>query len=102
MKPDKARAVFAADIPARQAAAFVAAQRPVAASVFTEPVERTAPAALPKYAVIPTGDHAIAPAAERFMADRAGAKTVEVNGASHLVALSQPSAVTQVIERAAR
>jgi len=36
------------------------------------------------------------------MADRAGAKTVEVNGASHLVALSQPSAVTQVIERAAR
>jgi pimeloyl-ACP methyl ester carboxylesterase len=102
IKPDTARAVFAADIPARQAAVFVAAQRPVAASAFGEPIERTAPAALPKYAVIPTGDHAIAPAAERFMADRAGAKTVEIDGASHLVALSQPSAVTQVIERAAR
>jgi pimeloyl-ACP methyl ester carboxylesterase len=102
IKPDNARAVFAADIPARQAAVFVAAQRPVAASAFSEPIERTAPAALPKYAVIPTGDHAIAPAAEHFMADRAGARTVEIDGASHLVMLSQPSAVTQVIERAAR
>jgi pimeloyl-ACP methyl ester carboxylesterase len=102
VKPDNARAVFAADIPARQAAIFVAAQRPVAAAAFGEPVEKTAPAALPKYAVIPTGDHAIAPAAERFMANRSGAKVVEINGASHLVALSQPSAVTEVIERAAR
>jgi pimeloyl-ACP methyl ester carboxylesterase len=102
IKPDNARAVFAADIPAREAAIFVAAQRPVAAAAFGEPVEKTAPAALPKYAVIPTGDHAIPPAAERFMAKRAGAKIVEIQGASHLVALSQPSAVTQVIERAAR
>jgi pimeloyl-ACP methyl ester carboxylesterase len=102
IKPETARAVFAADIPARQAAVFVAAQRPVAASAFTEPIQETAPAALPKYAVVPTGDHAIAPAAERFMANRAGAKTVEIDGASHLVALSQPSAVTKVIEQAAR
>jgi pimeloyl-ACP methyl ester carboxylesterase len=102
IKPDTARAVFAADIPARQAAVFVAAQRPVAASAFSEPIERTAPAALPKYAVIPTGDHAIAPAAERFMANRAGAKITEVQGASHLVAVSQPSTVTKVIEQAAR
>jgi pimeloyl-ACP methyl ester carboxylesterase len=101
IKPDTARAVFAADIPARQAAVFVAAQRPVTASAFSEPIERTAPAALPKYAVIPTGDHAIAPAAERFMADRAGAKTVEIPGASHLVMLSHPSTVTKLIEQAA-
>ena len=92
----------AADIPARQGAVFLAAQRPVAASAFTEPVEKTAPAALPKYAVIPTGDKAIAPAAERFMATRAGAKKVEVRGASHFVFVSQPAAVTKVIERAAR
>jgi pimeloyl-ACP methyl ester carboxylesterase len=102
IKPDTARAVFAADIPARQAAVFVAAQRPVAASAFSEPIERTAPAALPKYAVIPTGDHAIAPAAERFMANRAGAKITEIPGASHLVMLSQPSTVTNQIEQAAR
>jgi pimeloyl-ACP methyl ester carboxylesterase len=100
--PAGAGPVLAADVPARQAAVFVAAQRPIAASAFGEPVAETAPAALPKYAVIPTGDHAIAPAAERFMANRAGAKITEVEGASHLVMVSQPSAVTKAIEQAAR
>ena len=102
LKPEKAGPILAADIPARQGAVFLAAQRPVAAAAFSEPVQETAPAALPKYAVIPTGDKAIAPAAERFMATRAGATKVEVPGASHLVAVSQPGAVAQVIERAAR
>jgi pimeloyl-ACP methyl ester carboxylesterase len=102
LKPETAGPILAADIPAQQGAVFLAAQRPVAAAAFSEPVEETAPAALPKYAVIPTGDKAIAPAAERFMATRAGATKVEIAGASHLVAVSQPSAVTQVIERAAR
>lgn len=102
LNPATAGPVLGADIPARQGAVFLAAQRPVAASAFSEPVEKSAPAALPKYAVIPTGDKAIAPAAERFMATRAGATKVEIDGASHLVAVSQPAAVTKVIERAAR
>jgi pimeloyl-ACP methyl ester carboxylesterase len=102
IKPDNARAVFAADLPARQASIFVASERPIIASAFDEPVAETAPTTLPKYAVIPTGDHAIAPAAERFMAKRAHATITEIPGASHLVALSQPAAVTSVIERAAR
>jgi pimeloyl-ACP methyl ester carboxylesterase len=102
LKPETAGPILAADIPAQQGAVFLASQRPVAAAAFSEPVQETAPAALPKYAVIPTGDKAIAPAAERFMATRAGATKVEIPGASHLVAVSQPSAVTQVIERAAR
>ncbi|MFC5262109.1 alpha/beta fold hydrolase [Kribbella qitaiheensis] len=102
LNPATAGPVLGADIPARQGAVFLAAQRPVAASAFSEPVEKSAPAALPKYAVIPTGDKAIAPAAERFMATRAGATKVEIEGASHLVAVSQPAAVTKVIERAAR
>lgn len=102
LKPETAGPILAADIPARQGAVFLAAQRPVSAAAFSEPVQKTAPAALPKYAVIPTGDKAIAPAAERFMATRAGAKQVEIAGASHLVVVSQPSAVTEVIERAAR
>jgi pimeloyl-ACP methyl ester carboxylesterase len=100
LKPESA-GVFGADIPARKGAVLIAAQRPVAAGVFTEPVEKTAPAAIPKYAVIPTEDKAIAPAAERFMATRAGATQVEIRGASHLVAVSEPGAVTKVIERAA-
>ena len=102
MKPESFRQVFAADLPARQAAVLGASQRPVNAAVFDEPIAKTAPAGLPKYAVIPTGDHAIAPAAERFMADRAHATTVEISGASHLVALSHPKAVATLIEQAAR
>ncbi len=102
LNAETAGPILGADIPPRQGAVFLAAQRPVAASAFTEPVEKTAPAALPKYAVIPTGDKAIAPAAERFMATRAGATKVEIAGASHLVIVSQPGAVTKVIERAAR
>ncbi|MFC6159956.1 alpha/beta fold hydrolase [Kribbella sp. NPDC058693] len=102
LNPKTAGPVLAADIPARVGAAAIAAQRPIAAAAFSEPVEKTAPAALPKYAVVPTGDHAIAPAAERFMAKRAGASITEIDGASHLVLVSQPAAVTKVIERAAR
>lgn len=101
LNPQTAGPVLAADVPARDGAAFIAAQRPIAASAFAEPVAETAPTALPKYAVIPTGDHAIAPAAERFMAQRAGATVVEIPGASHLVALSQPAPVTRLIEQAA-
>jgi hypothetical protein len=50
----KARKLLRADIPARQGAVFLTAQRAVSASAFSEPIEKTAPAALPKYAVIPT------------------------------------------------
>ena len=52
--------------------------------------------------MIPTGDKAIAPAAERFMANRADATKVEIHDASHLVASPSPPVVTNVIERAAR
>lgn len=101
VKPESFRQVVARDLPRSQAAVLAASQRPVAAAVFGEKVLKTAPAGLPKYAVVATGDHAIPPAVERFMAQRAHATTIEVNG-SHLVALSQPEKVTNLIERAAR
>ncbi len=102
MKPDAFKWVFAADLPSRQAAVLASSQRPVAASVFSEEVKASAPAALPKYAVIPGKDRAIPPAGERFMAERANAKIVDAPGASHLVMLSEPSLVTRTIEQAAR
>jgi pimeloyl-ACP methyl ester carboxylesterase len=102
VKPESFHQLFAADLPARQAAVLGASQRPVSAAAFDEKIVSTAPAALPKYAVIPGADHAIPPAAERFMADRAHATTVEVPGASHAIALSHPGTVTRVIEQAAR
>jgi pimeloyl-ACP methyl ester carboxylesterase len=101
MKPASFPAVFAADLPAREQSVLAASQRPVAAAVFGEPIAKTAPASIPKYALVGTQDKAIAPAAERFMAQRAGATIVEVQ-ASHLSMLSHPAAVTKLIEKAAK
>ena len=101
MKPESFHAVFDADLPARESAVLAASQRPFAAAAFGEPVAKSAPASLPKYAIVATGDKAIAPAAEEFMAERAGAHIVKVKGASHLVAVSEPGTVTKLIEKAA-
>ncbi|GAA1585726.1 alpha/beta hydrolase [Kribbella sancticallisti] len=102
MKPGSFPTVFAADLSPREQAVLTAAQRPVAAAVFDEPVATTtAPASLPKYALVATQDKAIPPAAELFMAERAGATTVKVRS-SHLPMLSHPKAVTALIEQAAK
>ncbi|MED7826845.1 alpha/beta hydrolase, partial [Streptomyces chiangmaiensis] len=50
--------------------------------------------------LIATDDYNIPPAAQRFMAERARAHTAEVK-ASHAVSVSQPGAVTRLIEQAA-
>jgi pimeloyl-ACP methyl ester carboxylesterase len=54
---------------------------------------------LPSWAIVATADNAIPPDAERHMAARAGAQTVEVD-ASHSIALSQPTAVADLIRTA--
>jgi pimeloyl-ACP methyl ester carboxylesterase len=49
-----------------------------------------------------TGDRNIPPAALGFMAKRADSKkTVVIDGASHVVMVSHPKAVAEVIEAAA-
>jgi hypothetical protein len=48
---------------------------------------------------VATSDKAIPPAAERHMALRAGAEPIEVD-ASHSIALSQPTAVAELIRTA--
>ena len=53
------------------------------------------------WALIATDDRAINPDLMRFMAKRAGSKPVEVK-ASHAVFMSQPAAVANLIEEAAK
>ncbi|NEA33844.1 alpha/beta hydrolase [Streptomyces sp. SID13031] len=101
MKPESFRTVFADDLPYREQSLLGASQRPIAAAAFTETIATSAPADLPKYAIVPTKDRAIAPAGELWMAQRAGAKIVKVQGASHLVMISEPTPVTKLIEKAA-
>ena len=53
----------------------------------------------PSWYAVATSDNAIPPDAERHMAKRAGAQTIEVD-ASHSIALSQPKAVADLIRTA--
>lgn len=97
--PAKFRDVFAADLPAEQTAVLAATQRPVSELAFSEPSGVPAWQRLPSWAVVATGDLAAGTDVIRSMAERAGAALREVNG-SHVIMISQPDIVTEVIETA--
>ncbi|MFE1834476.1 alpha/beta fold hydrolase [Streptomyces sviceus] len=94
--------VFAADVPADVTKVLAAAQRPLAAAAFEEPAAAAAWKTKPSWALIAGADQAINPEVERFGAKRAGATVVELEGASHAVAVSQPKAVADLIRAAVR
>jgi pimeloyl-ACP methyl ester carboxylesterase len=97
--PAKARDAFAGDLSDQQAALIAATQRPVADLAFSEPSGVPAWKTLPSWTVVATGDKAAGTDVIRSMAVRAGATITEVEG-SHVVMISQPQAVTDVILRA--
>ena len=94
--PAKVRDAFAGDLSDEQAALIAATQRPVAEAAFTEPNGRPAWKHLPSWAVVATGDRAAGTDVVRSMAERAGATITEVDG-SHVIMVSQPHAVAEVI-----
>ena len=97
--PARFREVFAADLPAEQAAVLAATQRPVAAAAFSDVSGPPAWKTVPSWAVVATADKAAGSDLVRSMAQRAGAEIVEVD-ASHVVMVSQPQAVTELILKA--
>src|SRR3954468_5170305 len=96
--PEPYREAFAADPPEEDIRVLAVMQRPFAA-IFEDRAEAAAWKSLPSWYVVATGDSAIPPDAERHMARRMGAETIEVD-ASHSIALSQPEAVTDLIRAA--
>ena len=98
--PAKFHDAFAADLPPKQTAVMAATQRPVAESAFSEPSGPPAWKSSPAWAVVATGDKAAGADVVRSMAERAGAAITEVE-ASHVVMVSQPKAVADVILTAA-
>jgi pimeloyl-ACP methyl ester carboxylesterase len=92
--------VFCADVPAETAALMAVTQRPLSSISFGEPFGVPAWKALPSWAVIATADLVIGVEAVRGMAERAGAQTTDVD-ASHVVMISQPQRVADVILTAA-
>lgn len=92
---------FAADVPTADAAVMAVSQRPVATTALEEKAGRAAWRTIPSWALIATADKNIPPAAQQWMARRAGSHVTEVD-ASHAVAVSRPAVVTHVILAAAR
>ena len=94
--PAKTHDAFAGDLSQEQAALIAATQRPAAEAAFAEPNGPPAWKRLPSWAVVATGDKAAGSDVVRSMAERAGAKITELDG-SHVIMISQPEAVTNVI-----
>jgi pimeloyl-ACP methyl ester carboxylesterase len=97
--PAKAREAFAGDLTDAQATLIGTIQRPVADLAFGEPSGAPAWKTLPSWAVVATGDKAAGTDVVRAHAQRAGAEITQLDG-SHVIMVSQPDAVTRVIEAA--
>ncbi|MGD6755957.1 alpha/beta fold hydrolase [Streptomyces sp. BH105] len=97
----KFRAVFAADLPASRTRLMAATQRPGSVQGLSGASGAPAWKNIPSWFLIPTEDKVIPPAAQRFMAERAGSKVTEIRS-SHVVMISHPEAVARMINSAYR
>lgn len=92
---------FAGDVDPVRARAMYAAQQPIAATLFAGQATVAAWRDKPSYYAVSTRDETIAPDLERFLAQRMKATTIELP-ASHVSMISQPKAIADLIERAAK
>ncbi|WP_280331429.1 alpha/beta fold hydrolase [Nocardia wallacei] len=100
IRQDEFPGQFAADVDPATAQLMAATQRPVALAALQQPATAAAWRTLPTYALLTTGDKNIPIEAQRYMADRADAISIETP-ASHAVAVSRPAEVADLIGRAA-
>jgi len=97
------QAAFAADISASAFRVLQATQRPFDADSFIFPTTAAAWKTIPSWGLVAGQDKAIPPACERWMYNRANArKVVEVPNSSHVVMLSHPEIVANLIADAAK
>jgi pimeloyl-ACP methyl ester carboxylesterase len=100
---DKAKfpASFAADVDPQKAAFMADAQTPWGVEALNGKISKPAWKAKPSWYLVATEDKMIPPDAQRQMAKRAGSTAVEAKG-SHAIYVSQPKAVAELIEKAAK
>jgi pimeloyl-ACP methyl ester carboxylesterase len=96
----KFAASFAADVAPDEAAFMADSQVPWGVAALAGAVSKAAWRAKPSTYVVATDDRMIPPPAQRAMAERAGARVVEVK-ASHALYVSQAPAVASAIQQAA-
>ncbi len=101
VKPSVFLKGFANDLPAKEGAVLAVTQGPAAFSALTAPSGPPAWKTIPSWDLVGTIDNAIPSSIQLFMASRAHAHITEVK-AGHLSMISQPDAVTKVIEEAAQ
>lgn len=94
--PAKFRDVFTADLTQRLSDVYGLSQRPIAAGALAEETTKVAWKDLPTWAAVGTADRAAGSDVVRSMAQRADATITEIEG-SHVIMISQPDAVTEVI-----
>jgi pimeloyl-ACP methyl ester carboxylesterase len=100
--PAQFHALFAADVPAEQAAFMARSQVFNFADNFSAIITAAAWRTKPTWVLVAGSDRTINPELERWYASRAKSHTVEVPGASHAVYFSHPQEVANLIEEAAR
>lgn len=76
--------IFAQDLSAAQAAQLNAAQRPINPAILFTPSGPVAWHTLPSWYAVSGADRTINPDLERFVAQRAGSRTIEFRTASHV------------------
>ena len=91
---------FAQDLPNREKQTLVVTQGPVAAIAFGTPAAAPAWKIKPSWYMIASEDRVISPQLEAMMAQTINATTVTVHS-SHVIMLSKPEAVFDVITQAA-
>ena len=96
----KFKEAFAADVSERDLSVLSAAQKPINSEIFGQGYGAPAWRDIPSWYLIANNDQAINPALQRMFAERMGATTHEVNS-SHVPFVSNPTAVTSIIEEAA-
>ena len=93
--------IFAQDLPVVQTNVMAVTQKPLTSSAFGATTKVAAWRTTPSWFVVAQNDNVIPPDLERFFAKRMGAKTTEIDS-SHVVFMSHPKEVVEVIESAAR
>jgi pimeloyl-ACP methyl ester carboxylesterase len=102
LSPDGFHKTFCADLPEDDAAFMEITQRPLAGVSLTEAAPTPAWRTRPCWGILGTADGCIHPEVHRFSYERMGATVTEVEGASHVVMISHPKEVAEVVKTAVR
>ncbi len=102
IQQDKFHDQFAADVPEEEAKLMATGQRPVTEAALNEQSTHAAWKNVPAWFVFGDKDRNIPIQTLEFMAKRANSReTIVVKGGSHVVMVSHPDAVAELIEKAA-